>query len=125
MVPGAKTNLRGVLRSSLRLRSARSTLLVAELNSSIQSEVMPAKLVTERLLARTSLRTTGTPTLMAIMLVEDWTALSNMPKTSSELVVPVWCTSTAMTLSPVTRLSVAKESTSATPSFGWLPARVL
>ena len=82
-------------------------------------------MVRVRLLARTSLRTTGTPTVAVMIFVEDWTALSNMPKTSSELVVAFWWTSTAMTLSPVTRLLVANDSSSAAPSVGWRVAKVL
>src|ERR1039458_9317550 len=108
VAPGAKTNLRGELGSSLRLKSARLTELVAGLNSSSQSEVEPSALVSEWLLARNSLRTTGTPTLEVMMLVVYWIALRNMPKTLSELPVAFWCSSTAMTLSPETRLLVVK-----------------
>src|SRR5947208_6223681 len=120
LVPGVKTNLRGSFGSLLRLTSARSSALVQLLNSSIQSEVVPSALVRDWLLARISLSTTGTPTVVVMMmLVEDCTALNCMPKTSSLLVFApqqeTWCTSTAMTLSPASRLLVAKYSTSGRP----------
>src|SRR5436309_1314204 len=112
-VPGAKTNWRVAFGSLLRLTSASSSALVEVLNSSIQSEVVPSALVRDLLLARISLSTTGTPTVVVVMMfVVNWIALNSIPKTSSLLVLApqqeTWCTSTAIRLSPMTRLFVAK-----------------
>src|SRR6266850_3988464 len=88
VVPGAITNLRGLFGSSLKLRSVRFTGLVEVLYNSSQSGVAPLALEKERLLARISLRATGTPTIVVVMiLVVNCTALSSMPNTSSELLV--------------------------------------
>src|SRR6266571_3185556 len=58
------------------------------------------------------------PRVVVTMLVVYWTAVRNIPKTSSELLLLVWCTSTAMRLVPTTRFVVGSVRKSGTPSVG-------